>query len=545
MFDTLRAAWTLAREVAENPPANPAAFKAELSRRLANRTLDARTRLFPDYGLRYPSELLSASFDPFNLAVRSLRSSDIAAECALIFAKNFDELKKLANGKLATFKDEEERIDYVLRITNEFHELRHYHDHFGTTYGFSRISNTIVDAMEFNRLWDVLRAKGRIKLPLLKWAKAADGPPELRAYLEKRRDYIEWFKLYDGTIEQDITLDMNQGQAVDDNTAESIIVISVRGLGTNIPAAIINFKNANTGRVFQKVIPLGGALLMEGSAFVTQRILASWFFGPRYHDLIKTHPTVSRGPIGETRWRLYMAGDLYLTKYLHKFYEKFQLALADLAMMNLTEGKEDIHDIHPAWRFSLATKSAQLSPAIHQKADADLLSYMDGIARKHEWMTVVEVAKLADKRAAETIAKLDKSPDAKTFWPSVLRAALNLHREWMKIRISIPTALAEPIKYIAGLEYFPDPPVHQGSTGLVFRGVTQDDASAFRQWFMFEHFQRQLLFSSRLPCPATQVHPHKCPGDPFRKWHWAPTDQCSFAHVVDALGARNVKVEAA
>jgi hypothetical protein len=34
--------------------------------------------------------------------------------------------------------------------------------------------------------------------------------------LEKRRDYIEWFKLYDGTIEQDITLDMNQGQAVDD-----------------------------------------------------------------------------------------------------------------------------------------------------------------------------------------------------------------------------------------------------------------------------------------------------------------------------------------
>lgn len=94
--------------------------------------------------------------------------------------------KKLCNAKLKTLSDED-GVEYVLRIANQFHELRHYHDHFGTTYGFSRIQRTILDAIEFNRLWDVLKAGGRMKLPLLKWAEAPDAPAELRQYLDKRR----------------------------------------------------------------------------------------------------------------------------------------------------------------------------------------------------------------------------------------------------------------------------------------------------------------------------------------------------------------------
>lgn len=545
MFEAFRESWAIAKELIDRPPAGD--FRdviREIARRRAGVGPDARNRLFPDYGLRYASELLSVSFDPFNLSVRSQRSADLAAECDFIFAKDFDELKRFTREKIASFGDDR-KLEYVLQVTNEFHELRHYHDHFGTTYGFARVQKTILDAMEFNRLWDVLRARRHMKLPLLKWAKASDAPQELRDYLDKRRDYIEWMKLYDGLVDQEVTLDLNNGEPVDDNTAESMIAISVRGLETLIPGAILNYKNEKTGRVFQKATPLGGALLMEGTAFAIQRSVAQWLFGEPYSGLVKAHPSVSRGPAEEWRWQLYMAGDLYLTKFLRKFYERYQLALSDLAMMNLVEGKDELYDIHPGWRFSKAAHAAKPKSAIHQNQNADLNKYLDDIARKRDWMTVVDVARLAAKQSEKAINDLDQLAEAKSFWPSVLRAALNLHREWMKIRVEFPMVLADPFTYLAWLPHFPDPPVHQGRKGLVFRGMTQDDAAAFRQWFMFEHFQRQLLFSNRLPCPGTHVHPHKCPGDPLRKWWWSPTDQCNFAHVMDLLGVRQVKVEAA
>jgi len=155
------------------------------------------------------------------------------------------------------------------------------------------------------------------------------------------------------------------------------------------------------------------------------------------------------------------------------------------------------------------------------------------------------LAKLAHDQADHSIQEFDRSPEANTFWLAVLRASSKLHREWMQIRMQFPTVLADPKLYLASLPHFPDPPVHQSNRGLMFRGTSQGDLVAFRQWFMFEHFQRQLLFSTSLPCPATLIHPHKCPGDPLKKWWWAPNDHCSFAHVMDLLGVREVKVESA
>jgi heme oxygenase len=545
MFKAFRERFASAQEVLRNPP--PGGYKAirdEMARRLAEQYLAARVEL-ADYGLRHPSELRSTSFDPFNLTVRSVPTADLATECDLVFAGKFDELKRVALSKISTL-EEDEKIKYVLQVTNEFHELRHYHDHFGTTYGFQRIYETIMDAVEFGRLWDVLRARGRIKLPLTKWAKSPDAPQELLAYLERRRGYLEWMKVSDGLLDQEVASDTNNGEPVDANTAEKMVPIRVRGRTIQIPAAIFNYKIDENGLVFQSSIRLGGALIMEGTAFATQRVAANWLFGEEYARKIKVHQTVSRGYTDETRWRLYMAGDLYLTKHLIKFYEKYQLALSDLAMMNLVEGNNDLTETdHPGWRFSKATHAAKSKSSVHQKHRGDLKNYSDSIARRLGWMTISEVAELAAERTEKRLAELDRSPEVGTFWPSVLRAALNLHHEWMKIRIACPTVLAEPLLYLKWLPRFPAPPAYQGRRGLVFRGVTPDDALAFERWFMFEHFQRQLLFSDRLPCPMTSVHPHKCPGDPLRKWRWSPSDQCNFARTMDLLGVRQVKVEAA
>src|SRR5262249_2098549 len=149
----------------------------------------------------------------------------------------------------------------------------------------------------------------------------------------------------------------------------------------------------------------------------------------------------SRGPAIDERWRLYMAGDLYLTKYLHRFYERYQLALSDIAMMNLAEEKNELLDIHPGWRFSKTVKAAaRLGAKTHEDGSSDLRKYMDGLTAKLEWITISQaLAKLAHDQADHSIQEFDRSPEANTFWLAVLRASSKLHREWMQIRMQFPT----------------------------------------------------------------------------------------------------------
>jgi hypothetical protein len=53
-------------------------------------------------------------------------------------------------------------------------------------------------------LWNELKKEHCIKLPLVKWGQAAEAPVVLKSYLVERRDYIELFNIYDGTINQEL-----------------------------------------------------------------------------------------------------------------------------------------------------------------------------------------------------------------------------------------------------------------------------------------------------------------------------------------------------
>jgi hypothetical protein len=136
---------------------------------------DARSTLFPDFGLRGVNEQLSASFDPFNLAVRSAWDPNTAEERELLREGKFDALRHLTDAKMKDL-DRETQASYILNITTEVHELRHYHEHFGTTFGFSRVWQTLQDGVEFYRLWNDLEKEPCIKLPLLKWGGATTRP---------------------------------------------------------------------------------------------------------------------------------------------------------------------------------------------------------------------------------------------------------------------------------------------------------------------------------------------------------------------------------
>jgi hypothetical protein len=73
-----------------------------------------------------------------------------------------------------------------------------------------------------------------------------DAPEVLKSYLSKRRDYVEWYNIYDGTmnrrIEPEGFHDHDKSKPI-----EVLAVVSVRGLSTRLTAIGINYKWEDSG----------------------------------------------------------------------------------------------------------------------------------------------------------------------------------------------------------------------------------------------------------------------------------------------------------
>lgn len=500
------------------------------------RVEDARAILFEEYGLRPESSGMLASFDPFNLALQAESAEAVEPELQLIMDGKLDEAKAIVAAKLPQLNDRQ-RLDYAREITAGIHELRHFHDHFFTTFGFDRIMRIVEDAIDFNRLWDALKKEPVIKLPLAKWAKQHDAPQSLRDYMERRQQFVEWFKLHDGALPSyPVT-----GQQ---DTVESLILIDLKGLQTKLPGIVRNEMREATGEKWQLITPLGGQVLMEGAALIVQRTVIKELFGEDVWQSLKY--SLSRGQHGDDSWKVYMAVDLYLTKHLKKFYTRYQLALTDIAMMPPDGGT--LEEIHPGWRMSALAKKAADLGSIHQQPGADLVDYMDNLTKKLGWPTVGEVTAAAIAKSEKFLSDTDSHPEKQTLWLAVLRTFTRLHLTAMKARQDGPTVLAEPFFYLGVQSVLPPAPVRVRRSQIEFRGLDNEAADAMRAWFNFEHFHRQMLFSDALPCPGRRVA-HACPGDPLkRRWfakRWAKMGSCSASQLIALLGVPDQKFKRA
>ncbi len=156
-----------------------------------------------------------------------------------------------------------------------------------------------------------------------------------------------------------------------------------------------------------------------------------------------------------------------------------------------------------------------------------------------------EVTKRAIADAESKLAKFDLPENKKGFWSGIMAAMYRSHLFFLKAREHAAELLGEPGLYLGIIETWYDllpPPVMRKNDQLVFQGITQDDSAAFRNWFFFEHMQRQLLFSTRLPCVACDL-PHVCPGDPIRERNWCPMTTCPFSRFVELMGIANMDIE--
>jgi hypothetical protein len=278
---------------------------------------------------------------------------------------------------------------------------------------------------------------------------------------------------------------------------------------------------------------------MEGTAFVVQRIAAKSLIGEKYHHELKT-PGMG-GHADQEQWQQYMVVDIYLTKELGNFYESAQLALSDLAMMAENPGIDE--NGYPGWRLVRACGAARKMGDLHQKIGTDWMQYANDIAQQVGWRPSGSIAKLAADNAQAHLGKLRNEPGANSLWQQVLKSVLEVHLLLMQMRLEVPDILSNPYIYLEVFSKLPTAPVLKDAEGrLLFSAFDEDQANVFRHWYMFEHFQRQLLFATRLPCPAGGTT-HKCPGDPLETKGWNPSEKCPFSMFMSQLGLAEVRFE--
>jgi hypothetical protein len=501
---------------------------------------DPRVVLFRDWGLRQESEHLSASFDPFSQKLTPALSQDVA-EAGMALATGDLERARTLVRPLALFK-RGEQVPYMLELTQALHEVRHFHDQFGTTAGFARVVRSLRDGAAFSEMWHELCKLGHVRLPLAAWAAQPDAPAPLREYAVRRRSFVEWYNLHDG-FGLPHSREMTEG-----NATEGIIVVEMKNLHALLPGVPLNLKRAtfnetsdgrsawisNVGPRRQQIIPVGCGVMMEGNAFCAQRYAVHQLFGVDAEKDLQAW-IYNRAP-PETQPHLYMAVDQFLTRKLHQFYYHYQVAMTDAALM--PSPRQTKPEDHPGVRLQKLANIAAKGPPQHAQPPSKLSAWASSLTQRLGWPNPVSVARQTQQVWQKELGEAT----AVNFWNEITKAFVSLHLEFLEKRRKTPDILADLSLWFSSLHSLPPPPIVRDNNVLAFIGDKQH-LQPFRAWYFFEFFQRHILFGTTLPC-AGYFHPHDCPGDPLSVKGWAPLQTCPYSQFLETTaGISKLRVE--
>ncbi|MCA9139906.1 MAG: hypothetical protein KDB00_24200 [Planctomycetales bacterium] len=171
-------------------------------------------------------------------------------------------------------KDEDVRARKAIESFAYFHELRHFHDYFGTFAGINLFVNFLQIVREFAALSDAIRSVGLTwELPITRWAQRPDCPEPIRLFVHKYRVM---------SFARDVFL----GRlliAVEEGTTDDVWrTVSAPEIGMEFPvfASLARRINHETGKHHDVTVwqPLGFEALVEGTAQALQRTYLEGFW---------------------------------------------------------------------------------------------------------------------------------------------------------------------------------------------------------------------------------------------------------------------------
>jgi hypothetical protein len=501
--------------------------------------------LFPDRGAASKPNSQQPSFDPDLFLLDSGQASE-PEEVQLWRHGNTAQAQRLGWEKIGRMPLDE-AISYAGNATNGIHELRHCHDLFGTTAGFSRIDVMVSEALTFHDLLLALRQHGRMRLPLARWSMYEDAPSELKEYMRNRREVVKNIACFDGNVppvEQDGV----------SSAPDTFVDFRPAGVQMILPGLCVDLRDRETKREFHLVAPLGYQSIVEGNAIAIQHVLIEALYGrevaspwlagivPTAYDNYPLHYTA----VGIYLHRL-IAGQPPAT---------LQTALSDVALM--PEDQDPKKGAHPGFRFVRAARQPQIATLakglLSASQDVRAKDVMRLVAKEAGWKSVGRVAHETLEWCRKRRAELSNGKLG--MWSNISATLIETHENLMMLRARRPHfpglshLLGDPRTYLSLIKVLPPAPLFRTAGRVGGLGQKMNNSLAMRNWYFFRHLQEHLLFSNTLDCAVTEKH--VCPKAAWRRGKrmlsldrhpWAPMDSCPFSLFLHAYGIDEIEID--
>jgi len=234
----------------------------------------------------------------------------------------------------------EERVVRAMTTAAYFHEMRHFHDCFGTFAGVTLFLNYLHVMELFLRACRALRRSNSYwRVPVSKWISETACPKEVGLAFREYQRARQLRLLFLGNV----ALPSEAGET--DEIAR--LFVPTGGIAdTNdfaFPAFPMHFERYVKGRPARRVgfAPLGFEALIEGNAQALQRsIIASWWGGEVAGEVMQRMRLVElSSEHDDPEPSVYLATDFMLTRLLRQrgiaeFQQSLILDLTDAALMN-------------------------------------------------------------------------------------------------------------------------------------------------------------------------------------------------------------------
>ena len=459
-----------------------------------------------------------------------------------------DLLKILKNDFQNLSPNEEEQ--FLILYASFVHEVKHFWDHIGTTYGLSRFTLFLKRHFTAKKLINLLKPDESC-LPLLKYGKWKDYKKAIHLKKEFSSQHFEECILDDvGTIFQE-----------SDFLRSDIHKTSFRGnivVKNNILPSYVARVLDDKDKIWFLHVPLGGRTLVESAAMTVELDLLANTFGYNIAAERKRHFT--HWDPQDPKGVYYGACDLYLSNFIPNFYYNHLLMLCDLALLGDLDGT-NYDSFHPGWRFEKLT-------TIVSEVGFPKNSYEDWYCSIFKRMNITPLQHFLD-RILEHISQILQNIDSfDSSLTKTISMVYEMSKKVFKARQIDPLAIASPkhmgtaLLHILGFSnlensntctapLLPSPIIVQSDDcGVISYGnnVDIDGVKGLVRLSIDSNIIFDALMSERIVCPLLKFN-FNCPQAtkgcgvvPLRlKDYNHPS--CSFREAVDGMGLLKIQTK--